>query len=96
MENGTLIYTLLVGIFISTDLLDSYLVMCTESLKNVQTFKSIVLVRISSAVSDRKPSSKYSNKIKVYFSFLEVRSPGLIQHFIEGTMDPEESLHLVP
>ena len=32
--------------------------MCTESLKNVQTFKAIVLVRISSAVYDRKPTSK--------------------------------------
>ena len=47
MKTDNLIYTLLVGIFISTAFFDSNLVMCTESLKNIQTSKAIVLVRIS-------------------------------------------------
>lgn len=65
-ETGTLIDTLLVEIFISTVFLDSKLVMCTESLKNVQTFKAIVLVRISSAVDDRKPTSKVTQEKSVF------------------------------
>lgn len=38
MENGTLIYTLQVGVFISPDFLDSALAVYTKSLKYVQTF----------------------------------------------------------
>ena len=42
--------------------------MCTESLKNVQTFKAIVLVRISSAMDDRKPTSKVTQTREKYIS----------------------------
>ena len=67
-ETDTLIDTLLVEIFISTAFLDSKLVMCTESLKNVQTFKAIVLVRISSDMDDRKPTSKVTQTREKYIS----------------------------